>query len=143
MSITAEDVQAFLRDTAEENYLTDEVDFPPDRVQRAVDFVVNDFNSIPVITGFSAEKFPFRAILLYGVAAHLLRGLAVSQTRNHLSYSVAGVQIDDTNKGPAYAAMAEGFQGQYEAKARAVKNQINLDEGWGSVSSEYRSSRGW
>jgi len=143
VAITAEDVKDFLRDTVEENFLTDEEDFPPERVERAIAFVVNDFNTLTVITSFSPSTFPFSNILLLGVSAWLLKGLAIKQTRNHLSYSVAGIQIDDTNKGPAYMAIAKDLQNDYESKARNVKNQINLDEGWGSVASEYLTNRSW
>ena len=143
MSIKAEDVKDFLRDTVEENFLTDEEDFSPERIERAIAFVVNDFNTTTVITSYSVTTFPFRNILLLGVSAWLLKGLAVHQTRNHLSYSVAGVQIDDTDRGPAYAAIAANFQAEYEVKVRQLKNQLNLDEGFGSVSSEYRSNRSW
>ena len=144
MSVTAEDVRAFLRDHPECNVLTDEADFTPEQINRARNFVVADFNSTPVITSFPEDKFPFVNILLLGMSAWLLNGLAVQQTRNHLPYSTSGgVQVDDSNKGPQYSAMADKFQAMYEKKTRDTKNQINLDQGWGRVSSEYLSNRSW
>jgi hypothetical protein len=141
VSVTAEDVKDFLRDYPEENFLTDEEDFSPALIEKAISFVVNDFNTITVITSFTAASFPFRNVLLLGVCAWLLKSEAIKQVRNHLSYSVAGIQVDDKNKGAEYSALAQQFQGEYEAKARSVKNQLNLDEGWGQISSEYLVTR--
>ena len=144
MAVTAEDIREFLRDHPETNRLTDEVDFTAEQINRARNFVVADFNSIPVITSFPEDRFPFVNILLYGMAAWLLNGLAVQQTRNHLPYSTSGgVQVDDQNKGPQFSALADRFQALYEQKARETKNQINLDQGWGRVNSEYFTNRSW
>ncbi len=144
MSVTAEDVRAFLRDHPSTNFLTDEVDFTAEQINRARNFVVADFNSTPVITSFPEDTFPFVSILLYGISAWLLNGLAVQQTRNHLPYSTSGgVQVDDSSKGPAFSQLADRFQALFEKKMRDTKNQINLDQGWSRINSEYLTNRSW
>jgi hypothetical protein len=144
VAVTVEDVREFLRDHAETNRLTDEVDFTVEQITRARNFVVADFNSTPVFTSYPPDIFPFINILLYGISSWLLTGLAVQQTRNHLPYSTSGgVQVDDQNKGPQYSQLADRFQAMYEKKTREAKNQINLDQGWSNVSSEYLTNRSW
>ena len=143
MAVSVKDVRDFLRDNVDENFLTDQEDFSNELIAKALRFVVADFNETPVITAFSVTDFPFANTLLYGVAAWLLDGLAISQTRNHLPYSTAGVTVDDSNKGPEYAALANKFKQEYMSKKREIKNQINLDSGWADVLSEYFTNRAW
>lgn len=137
MSLTIEDVRQYLVDRVEDNFLLDEEEMSSERIQKAIKFTVAKFNETPVLTSYSPDTFPFISMLLDGVCAWLYRGQAAHASRNDLAYSTSGVTVDDTGNAAEYSAFAQQFEADFQNKARQIKNQINLEQGWGSVSSEY------
>lgn len=139
MAISAEEVRSWLSDYPDGNLLLDDVQFPTERIVLCLKLAIADFNTTPVFTAYAAETFPFPTIAAHGCAAYLYEGESVKQTRNHLPYATGSISIDDQNKGPAYAEIAARFRNKFEKATRDVKNFLNLEQGWGSVGSEYRT----
>jgi len=137
MSVTAEDIRRWIRDTPERNTLLHDVEFSTEDIEACIRLAVAAFNEETILTAYAAETFPFPAALIYGAVAFLYDGASTHQIRNHLSYSTGGVSVDDMNKGPEYSALAAKFQKKFEDATRKIKNQLNLEQGWGSIQSEY------
>jgi hypothetical protein len=56
--------------------------------------------------------------------------------RNHLSYSDGGLQIPIEEKYELYASLANSFGNQFTTTAAKLKASLNMESGWGSVSSD-------
>lgn len=141
--ITTEDIAHFLNDFPELNRLTRKPEFSSERVQRAIQFVVDEWNETPpLIRAYTVENFPYRTTLLYGVVGHLFAGEAAFQERNHLPYNAGGLSVDDSNKSGAYLQFANFFKAQFKDYMERQKRAENHAQGWRIISSGYYSKRG-
>ena len=132
-----EDIRRWLRDTPEKNPLLEDNEFSTDDILLAIKMAVAAFNETPIRTSFEVAGFPYIACLFDGVAAFLYEGASVQQARSHLPYATGGVQVDDMSHSVDYAALASNFRKKFNDETRAIKNQMNLEAGWGSIGSPY------
>lgn len=142
MSLTSEDVREFLRDYGEYNILLDNVQFTEDEIEKAMDFAVDRYNLLPPITNITRDTFPNRWLLLIGTCIHLLQSEAFLQLRNQATYrdgDVEGIGIDD--KFALYQQLANSLTADWNQHAQKTKQQINMENGYGSLSSGYRYLR--
>ena len=137
--ILESDVRAFLKDKPELNPLIDGVRFSTDEIQRAMIFAVDFFNTLPPPTGnaYTIESFPYAYMLLIGTSGYLLRGAAVNQASNHLTYSADGVQVDDFDKAPIFSKLGSDLWSEYKEMAQSAKISQNIANAYGGVNSEY------
>ena len=144
MSITAEDVQIFLNDYPEANRLLGTKLFDNKRIQRGIQFVVDEWNEIPPIlsTKYTASNFPYKSTLLYGVCAWLFLGESTSQERNHLAYQSGGIAIDDSNKSNPYLSFYNIFKAEFTRLAESQKISENIKSGFRNIGSDYRYLKG-
>ena len=131
-----EEVRAYLSDYPEENLLLDKEEFSDTSITLAMDLALSDFNSIPPRSGFSQVNFPSKGVLLYGTLWHLFLGRAALLARNHLTYSDGGLQIPVEERYELYMSLANTFQAMYKETASKLKINMNMEAGWGSVSSD-------
>lgn len=137
--LTAKDVKLFLNDFPNTNKLLMEEEFTPERIQSAIRFVVNEWNeTVPILSSYTPETFPYRNTLLYGVCSWLYAGQAISQERNHLTYSSGGVTIDDDNKSNPYLAFSQFMENKFKQNMKELKQSENLKGAWGTINSSYR-----
>lgn len=145
--ITAFDIRMIMRDvpnqvpgTGVENIMFDELpEFSDDDINRALRFTVARFN---ITTPLSNDNLytinPW--LLLIGVTELLLRGEAMRQQRNQLTYGdgdIAPIGIDD--KVASYTAMADGFKREFDERVKAFKVSRNAEACYGSLGSGYRA----
>ena len=135
--LTTDDVRAYINDVVSRNKLLQDEEFSEDRIRLALELACDDFNNIPIQTNFSVERFPARAILLLGAVAHLYGGERFAMARNNLTYSDAGVNVNDQDKAGIYAELSNQAKAEFEQKAKQWKREYNIKKGWGGFGSEY------
>lgn len=135
--LTVEEVQLFLRDRAENNHLLSGTEFSPAVITFSMDLAVDSYNNMAPRSGETMTSFPSKAILLYGTLWHLFNGQSALLARNTFEYNDGGVQIPVEERFQLYQTLAGMYQASFFEAAKSLKLQLNLDSGWGGVSSEY------
>lgn len=139
------DIQEFLQDHPQLNVLIRKNEFGPALIKIAIRMMVDDFNQINWRSQFTPRDFPSSTfnIQMYGTVFHLMNSASTLQTRNHLPYSSGGTSIAQFAKSGEYQQLANQFKKEFKDAALALKYQMNLEQGWGGVSSEYSTHGGY
>lgn len=131
-----EEVRAYIQDYPEQNLLLDREEFSDVGITLAIDLAMAEYNSIPPRSLFNATNFPSKSILLYGTLWQLFLGRAALAARNNLSYSDGGLSIPVEEKYELYMSLANTFQAMFKDSSAKLKASMNMESGWGSVSSD-------
>jgi hypothetical protein len=137
--ITEKEIRIFLLDKPELNTLIKGVKFDSTDIEQAIINVIDYFNvaSPPTGQSYTVENFPFRFVLLTGIAGHLLKGAAVNEAINQLDYAVDGVTVQDKNKAGLFTQLGQGFWEEFKQMVRDIKVNQNVSAAFGSMASEY------
>jgi hypothetical protein len=138
---TIMEVRLHLRDSApEESLLLDNIKFDDAEIALAISRPIQYWNEIPPDLGVRAttQNFPFRYHWLEGICANLFFMAAENFRANNLTYSAAGVQVNDQNKEPNYLQAAQRRNAEWQTFVRRKKSELNLNAAWGEVGSSYR-----
>lgn len=130
------EVRTFISDLPECNHLLDGEEFSDPRIQQAIALTVDLFNIMTPISSYGVENFPSKTLLLYGTLGKLFSGAAALLARNTMTYSDGGLQIPVEERSQLYMSLAEMYNNEFLSSAKAFKIQRNIDDGWGSVSSD-------
>ena len=137
------EIRLHLRDSSpSESFLLDNLMFDDAEIALAIARPVMYWNEIPppIDAVFSTQTFPYRYHWLEGICANLFMMVAEQFRRNQLSYSAAGMSVDDQNKEASYERAAQTRWQGYKDWVRATKASLNLEGCYGEVSSTYRYS---
>lgn len=137
------EVRLHLRDsTPAESLLLDNIKFDDAEIAMAISRPLEYWNEIPPDLGMRAttQNFPFRYHWLEGICANLFYMVAENFRANNLTYSAAGVRVDDQNKEPNYLKAAERRNAEWKNFVRRKKSEINLNAAWGGIGSSYQYS---
>lgn len=136
--ITEDDLRDFAFDRPELNTLIDGVKFSSAQIERAMVSVVDRFNILPPPSStYRVETFPSKALLTLGVWGWLLRGAAIGDAINNLSYSAAGVQINDRDKAQILTEIGSHFWQEFLDTAKDIKITQSINKVYGVTPSEY------
>lgn len=135
--LSVEEVQEFIRDRAENNHLIDGAEFNPTVVTLAMDLAISSYNMIPPISVATVETFPSKSLLMMGTIAKMFAGQAALKARNTMNYNDGGIQIPVEEQFQLYQALAAMYGEEFEKSAKLLKMHLNVEEGWGSVNSDY------
>jgi hypothetical protein len=141
--LTPEEVREFISDKVESNHLLDGEEFTNTRIDLAIELAIGRFNMIPPVGSANIYMFPNKQILMYGTLAVLYEGQAALLARNHMSYSDGGISIPVEERMALYQQLAVMYGQAFETSARGLKIQMNLESGWGGVSSDYANFPLW
>jgi hypothetical protein len=140
------ELKLHLRDSApEESLLLDNIRFDDAEIALATSRPVEYWNEIPPPLGkrMTTQNFPFRFHWMDGIVANLFWMLEEQYRANNLTYSAAGVQVNDQDKEPNYARAAERRWANYVEFVKRKKASINMENAFGGIGSSYSySSRG-
>lgn len=130
------EVREFLMDRcSEDNRLLLSKQFTNSQIINAMATAVDEWNDTPPSLGYySPVTFPWPRPLMIGTAAQLLQSLSFNQVRNNATYQGGNLTVSDSDKGPAYAQMAEQLKGEWRTWIASKKREINIAQGWGSSS---------
>lgn len=134
--LKVEEVREFLADYPERNLLLDEVEFSDTYINLCMDLAVSEYNSLPPRSSTNLDVFPSKSLLLYGTVWQMFDGRATLMARNQLSYTDGGLQIPVEEKYELYRNIADSFMSKFQTSASKLKVAINMEEGWGHVSSD-------
>lgn len=132
-SMTDMEVRIFLRDKdPEANLLLDDFEFSPEEIRTAMNITVDKWNDTPPdIYRMDYDEFPYRSILLLGVASNLLAMAAHRYRRNGLSINAGGTAVNDQDKWMSYDQAASRLREEYLQAIRTKKRELNTGLGWG------------
>lgn len=132
-AMTDMEVRIFLRDTdPEANLLIDDFEFSPEEIRTAMNITVDRWNDTPPdICRMDYDEFPYRSILLMGVASNLLSMAAHRYRRNSLAINAGGTSVNDQEKAGQYDQAAARLRDEYLHAIRTKKRELNTNMGWG------------
>jgi hypothetical protein len=131
-------VRTFLKDFTHKNRLIVGEESSDDEIMLYLEMAIDDFNNAHTPrTNYGLKNFPSFVILLWGTAIQALTSESILQIRNELNYSDGGITVALSNKAPGLAAAAQGLMVNYERKIEDLKKQLNAEQAYGNVSSEY------
>lgn len=131
--MTDMEVRIFLRDTdPDANLLLDDFEFSPEEIRTAMNITVDRWNDTPPdIYRMDYDEFPYRSILLMGVASNLLTMAAHRYRRNSLAINAGGTSVNDQEKAGEYDQAAARLRDEYLRAIRTKKRELNTGLGWG------------
>lgn len=132
-SMTDMEVRIFLRDKdPEANLLLDDYEFTPEEIRTAMNITVDRWNDMPPdIYRMDYDEFPYRSILLLGVASNLLAMAAHRYRRNSLQINAGGTSVNDQDKAREYDQASARLRDEYLQAMRTKKRELNVGLGWG------------
>ncbi len=146
--ITETQIRMFLRDYAlghlpggQGNILLDDVQFTPEELTFALKMAVSAYNGLTPATSYLTDgsNFPNEYLLLLGTARFLMMSEAFHQLRNQVSVQDGDIAPSGIyEKSQAYTALAQALRAEWQPMARDIKNQQNMEGGYGTIGSGYR-----
>ncbi len=139
-ALTISWIRMMLRDTCPEaNFLLDEVEFSDAEIAFALRHPIDEFNETPppLQLPFTPLTFPFRNFHSRAAIGELLIMAGAWYQRNHLSYSAAGVSVNDRDKAQSYLALGERYRAEWKDWVINKKIEINVDKGFAQLLSPY------
>jgi hypothetical protein len=129
-------IREYASDYAPNNYLLDGEEFSDTFITLCMELAVDSYNEIPPLSKVDLTNFPSKSLLLQGTLWKMFDGKAMLLARNTMAYSDGGLQIPIEERAELYRGIAQGFQQQFTESASKLKVHLNMESGWGSVSSD-------
>ena len=137
--LSIQQVSDYIQDTPLTNYLLDGSEFTPSRIDIAIQLAISAANAVPPRTTYDIYNFPHIELLMTGTLWKLCEGQAAFFARNSLPYSDGGVTINLEERQDAYLTMARNFQARFFEGVSLMKQETNLEAGWGILPSDFGS----
>jgi len=134
--LTVQEVREFISDYAPNNYLIDGEEMSDTYIALCMTLGVDSYNSFPPRSGLGIQNFPSKSVLLWGTLWHMYLGKAALLARNHMSYSDGGLQIPIEERMQLYQSLAGQYEASFKSSAMDLKKHLNMESGWGYVSSD-------
>jgi hypothetical protein len=135
--LTAQEVRELVSDKVENNYLLDGEELTDTLINIAMEMTVSDWNSTPPTDASQVSNFPYKHILMYGTLYRCYSGLSALVARNNFSYSDGGLNVPLEERFQLYQTLAGMYQTEYTTSMTKVKIAINMEQGWGTLGSDY------
>jgi hypothetical protein len=134
--ITVDEIREFASDYSPNNYLIDGEEFSDTYISMCLSLALDSFNTLVPVTRFTMDTMPSKTVMLWGTLWQMFEGKAVLLARNTMNYSDGGLQIPIEERSELYKSLANGFHQNFDTAGKALKIQMNMESGWGSVSSD-------
>lgn len=141
--LTVLEVREYVSDYAPNNYLIDGEEFTDTFIRLCMDLAVEEFNSIAPLSYYNVASFPSKAVLLLGTLWKMYSGKAALLARNTMAYADGGLQIPIEERAELYLGLANNYGQQFKEAAGRLKVNLNMEEGWGNVRSDYSNMPLW
>jgi hypothetical protein len=130
-----------MMDKVDLNTLVSGCRWTSEMINQALVNVVSKINSSkpPIRVQFTVENWPYRDILLEGVAGYLLRSAAIGDASNMFTYSAAGFSTSDRDKAEIFARLGGEFWEEFKQDVLDVKVNMNIARAYGIKASPYAS----
>ena len=118
----------------DDNPLLHGVEFSDNQIMSAMQRPVDEWNETPPDVGiYTSVTFPFRNAWIDGTLGNLMQMASLRYLRNDLTYSAGSTQVNDMNKGPAYAQLSTSLLKIWKEWMLAKKRALNIEQGFGFV----------
>jgi hypothetical protein len=134
--LTIEEVREYISDYSVNNYLLEGEEMSDTYITLSISLAVDAYNTITPRSAVTEASFPSKSILLWGTIWQMYTGKALLLARNTMNYSDGGLQIPIEERAQLYQSLAQQFQGQFQESAQKLKIQMNMESGWGGISSD-------
>ncbi len=143
--VTPEEVQAYIKDHADNNHLLDGQEFSPLQINLAIDLAFSEWNMIPPLSADTplTVDSKYKSLFMSGTLYKLFAGASALLARNHMEYSDGGITIPIEERMQLYTALAAMYQTDFQSTAKGVKIHLNIEAGWGEVRSDQASFPTW
>ena len=142
-TLTVQQIRDYLGDSADNNHLLDDVEFPDSAISLCMMLAVDSYNEIPPLGGATSDTLS-NTLMLFGTLWHMYQGRAVAiAARNQMSYSDGGLTIPIEERYQFYIQMAQTYESQFKTMAKDVKISKNMESGWGNVRTDYATFPVW
>lgn len=135
--ITPQEVRELVLDKVENNYLIPGEELTDTQIIIAMELTLSDWNSTPPTDMATLGNFPYKHILMAGTLYRCFMGQSALRARNTFQFSDGGISVPLEERFQLYQAMAGMYQNEYQSMMQKVKISINMDQGWGSLGSDY------
>jgi hypothetical protein len=137
--LTVLEIREFVSDYSQNNRLLDGEEFSDTFITLCRDMAIDEWNMLPPAASNDITNFPSKSLLLYGTLWKMYDGKAALLARNFFSFSDGGIQVPVEERVQLYTGLAQQYQANFVSTAAKLKAQINVNQGWGSVSSDQAS----
>jgi hypothetical protein len=129
----------YLRDSEETNYLLEGEEYSDNQLRTYTLLALDYYNSsiTPISIRADVMTFPSLSLWLDGSAMFALKSSIFRYCRNAFTYNDSGVQVSVEEKAAEYERTVQRLIQEFDSKARAIKEHINLEGCYGGFSSEY------
>lgn len=153
VQLSPDKIRLYIKDRVDVNYLLEnEVQFSDERINNAMELVLDHINIIPPITGYTAlTQLPqaARYLVVLGTLKHLFQGEAGLAARNQFSYSDGGLTVPLEERFQYWLTLAQQLGSEFESATKQWKVAANLDgslngnSSWGEVRSDFSNFPTW
>lgn len=133
-------LRTFIGDRPEENKLIPGEELSRDKLALAITLALDEFNNAPPFTQFTLVTFPSLMVLLHGATVQCLIMAGLIQTRNYLQFSDGGISEVLGDKAPMYQGWINQLSTilkSYKETTESIKVSINMEQGFGVITSPY------
>lgn len=136
--VTPDEVRSYINDYAQNNHLLDAEEFSDMLISLALDLAISEWNMVPPLSADTSLTVDqrFKSVFMSGTLYKLFAGAVALLARNTLEYSDGGITVPVEERMQLYQALAGMYQADFQNAAKAVKIHLNIESGWGSVSSD-------
>ena len=135
--LTAQEVREFIYDKVEKNYLIEGEEVSDTQINIAMELTVADWNATPPTDAVQVINFQYKHILMYGTLYRCFTGLAALLARNTFAFTDGGLSIPLEERFQLYQVLSSMYQGEYNSAMTKTKININMEQGWGQMGSDY------
>lgn len=135
--LTCQEVRESVLDKIDRNFLIDGEELSNTQINIAMEMTLSDWNSTPPTDASTLDNFPYKHILLSGTLYRCYMGLTALVSRNTFGFSDGGISIPLEERAQLYQMLANMYQADYQATMTKVKINLNTEQGWGSLGSDY------
>ena len=141
------EVRDFVRDFPELNRLISGEESSDRMIRFCANLALDEWNTLPPLSGHAISNFPSRSILLYLTVIHLLSSVGLLKSRNAFAYSDGGFTVQTEEHDTRYQRWIQFFRTAGPAARQAMRElkvALNINGGWDAgVGSEYGWIHGW
>ena len=123
-------VRLYLRDFPELNRIVSGEESSDRQIAWAVYDAVADFNGTPHFTTLTLEDLlqkQQQALILRMTVCTLIESVGLLQTRNHINYSIGGINVGVNDKTPLLMSWLSYYRAYTEQMKQRVKVAINIE----------------
>jgi hypothetical protein len=141
--LTPQEVREYIYDKVEKNYLVDGEELSDTQINIAMELTLSEWNSTPPTAADNLANFKYKHILMSGTLYRCFMGLSALLARNTFAFTDGGLSIPLEERFQLYQTLSGMFQGDFYSTMAKTKININMDEGWGSLGSDYSNFPLW